>query len=395
MGDLETHMQSCDYAVVQCTNECYVNSEPYMMIRKDLSDHLANECSKRQIKCQYCSKKGTYADITVHLKTCKTKLVRCPNQKCSHSGSRFMMEFHREVCLYERVPCRYAKLGCSETPRRKDIKKHEEYDKCHLQVPLGIVLDLMNKVITLEGDMLTSNTATALEGMIQAAESKTATLEDKVASLGSRMVSLENEMAVLSASLEQGLQSLRMVTDNLRTQLSRLGREIASYQERDKTIVEAEVQPNLKFAPCTFRMSRFEEHKRNNNTFCSPSFYTFPKGFKMHIEVHANGSSDGTHVSVSARLKEGDYDGSLTWPLNGTLTLELLNQLEDKNHHKKTIHLTSMIIGSEQCLRKFIPHSDLLYKGILKNSQYLMDDTLTFRVSVHTADYKPWLECTI
>ena len=110
-------------------------------------------------------------------------------------------------------------------------------------------------------------------------------------------------------------------------QLSRQGKEIASYQKRDKTIAETEIPLNLKYAPCTFRMTRFLEHKRNNDTFCSSSFYTLPRGYKMHIEVRTNGSIDGTHVSVSAHLKEGDYDDSLTWPLNGTLTLELLNQL--------------------------------------------------------------------
>ena len=399
MGDLETHMQSCDYVMVQCTNECYVDSEPCMVIRKDLSDHLANECSKRQSKCQYCSKKATYADITVHLKTCTTKLVRCPNQKCTYSGSRFMMESHREVCLYERVPCRYAKLGCSETPRRKDIKKHEEHDERNLRVPLGIVLDLMDKVTSLEGDMLTSNTATALEGMIQIAESKTATLVVKTDSLESRMVTLENGIAGLSASMDQGLEAQRVIADNLQEQLNRQGIEIASSQERAPTIVtvaEAEITPTLKHAPCTFKMTSFQEHKRNSDTFCSPSFYTFPRGYKMHIEVRTNGSSDGIHVSVSACLTEGDYDDSLTWPLNGTLTLELLNQLEDKNHHKKTIHLVSMVTGSEQSLRKFISHPYLDRKGALtKSSQYLKNDSLTFRVSVQIADYKPWLECTI
>ena len=33
-----------------------------------------------------------------------------------------------------------------------------------------------------------------------------------------------------------------------------------------------------------------------------------------------------------AYLRKGKYDDYLTWPFTGTATIELLNQLEDKNH---------------------------------------------------------------
>ena len=33
---------------------------------------------------------------------------------------------------------------------------------------------------------------------------------------------------------------------------------------------------------------------------------------------------------------KGDSDDSLTWPFTGKVTFELLNQLEDNNHHKMT-----------------------------------------------------------
>ena len=53
----------------------------------------------------------------------------------------------------------------------------------------------------------------------------------------------------------------------------------------------------------------------------------------MCLEVYANGIADGkgTHVSVVACLMKGDNDDSLSWPFTGSVTFELLNQLEDKN----------------------------------------------------------------
>ena len=58
----------------------------------------------------------------------------------------------------------------------------------------------------------------------------------------------------------------------------------------------------------------------------------------MEIKFHANGygSSEGTHVSVYVTLLQGSCDASLSWPFVGSLTLTLLNQLADNNHHSVT-----------------------------------------------------------
>ena len=48
--------------------------------------------------------------------------------------------------------------------------------------------------------------------------------------------------------------------------------------------------------------------------------------------IACNGNNDeakGTHVSVFACLMKGDNDDSLFWPFTGTVTIELLNQLEE------------------------------------------------------------------
>ncbi len=98
---------------------------------------------------------------------------------------------------------------------------------------------------------------------------------------------------------------------------------------------------------------------------------------------------------------KGDNDDSLSWPFTGTVTVELLNQLEDKNHYKETTTFradkveSQRVVGSERGggygRPHFISHSDLDYNAS-KNTQYLKDDTLVFRVSVQVPDYKPWLE---
>jgi hypothetical protein len=65
----------------------------------------------------------------------------------------------------------------------------------------------------------------------------------------------------------------------------------------------------------------------------------------------------------------------------GDVTITLLNQLEDNNHYTKTINLPATNPHDNLGYPGFIAHSELAHDP-LKNTQYLKDDTLYFRVSV-------------
>ena len=119
----------------------------------------------------------------------------------------------------------------------------------------------------------------------------------------------------------------------------------------------------------------------------------------MCIEVYVNGAGDvkGTHVSVFTQLLEGRYDTKLHWPFLGTVTYELLNQLGDNCHYSMEVtHGAShnmMANSTGYGYYKFIPHCSLSHNPVI-NTQYLLDDTLYFRVSMKENNHKPWLVCT-
>ena len=163
-----------------------------------------------------------------------------------------------------------------------------------------------------------------------------------------------------------------------------------------------------------FKMPSFKEKKENNIEFLSDPFYTDPRdpsytdprGYKIVISIDANGydKHKGTHISVWVYLMRGEYDDQLEFPFKATTKFELLNQLEDKNHHCKsythdgTQDCSKRVIDQEmsseaQGVRAFIPHGDLGH-NVTKNCQYLKDDCLVFRISVDVPSYKPWLLCT-
>jgi TNF receptor-associated factor 4 len=149
--------------------------------------------------------------------------------------------------------------------------------------------------------------------------------------------------------------------------------------------------------PKIFVLTEYQKKKEADEEFKFPPFYTHPNGYHMALKVYANGDGHGkgTHMTVSVPLLEGEHDAELKWPFIGVVTVTLLNQLEDKNHCTRTLTLdaadNARVDGTTWGLAQFIPHSALAHDPV-KNTQYLKDDTLYFRVSVKVADHKPWLE---
>ena len=144
-----------------------------------------------------------------------------------------------------------------------------------------------------------------------------------------------------------------------------------------------------------FTLIEFKSKKENNVDWYSPPFYTHTHGYRMCIRVDANGNGDGegTHISVFAYLMKGPFDDYLEWPLQGTITIQLLNQLKDVNHHTYTIDFTCTtdpeIIGRVTSGGRaegglgchiFLPHTELDLKS-KDDCQYLKDDQLKFQVS--------------
>ena len=144
----------------------------------------------------------------------------------------------------------------------------------------------------------------------------------------------------------------------------------------------------------------------SGESFHSPGFYISPGRYKMciYIKVDCNGFGDGegTHVSVYAYLMRGENDDHLPWPFTGTITVELLNQLEDDNHYSDDTTLlpnhkaSQRVVNEERAssgsgFSSYIRHSDLSYNAA-KHCQYLKDDCLYFRIKIEAESAsKPWL----
>ena len=279
-------------------------------------------------------------DIEAHKKeVCPRRQYECPH--CRESGEyQERTTTHLEECPKMKIPC--PNDGCDEEIERCDIPQHRQ--KCLFE-----------------------------------------SVACKYVSIGCIEKVLRNDLEKHHDDSQQHLQ---------------LAIDIVHQQEMTIKSLKAQ-QPST---PMTLKIAGFDKLKKSSEMFHTSTFYTSLGGYKMCIRVHPNGNGDGkgTHVSVYAYLLRGENDDHLPWPFTGTVTVELLNQLDDRDHHFDEFafppdHKASQRVVKEERAStgngtpRYISHSDLGY-NTAKNCQYLKDDCLYFRVKVDAeSTSKPWL----
>ena len=145
VGTLKEHVATCEFTLLPCPKRCKEDNDAAKhFMRKDHEKHLQNDCPNRDHECKYCGEKGTYATITeVHDKTCKKKIVPCPNPECGKTMHRQEIEEHVYTeCPHTLIPCKYKGIGCDTELKREDMAAHEQDDKHHLHIALDTVATL-------------------------------------------------------------------------------------------------------------------------------------------------------------------------------------------------------------------------------------------------------------
>ena len=137
-------------------------------------------------------------------------------------------------------------------------------------------------------------------------------------------------------------------------------------------------------APVILEMSDFTHVTNRYQEWSSIPFMVFTKGYRMHLAVKKNTISKG--ISVCLYLMKGPHDDHLQntglWPLSGNFTIELLNQLSDRDHYSQIIAYTC-----SGCMQQTKEGKKAKYGYEVSFPLYethLKDDILYFRVSYVT-----------
>ncbi len=278
-------------------------------------------------------------DLDQHLAVCPNRDASC--EHCGTTGTHASILVHDEVCMKKVVHCSNA--GCSVTVVRENLTEHISKECQHTLLPceykhiIGCGMKRKRKDLAEHERGANAHLHMAMDTIF---------------------------------GLQQKVAKLEAVQDKLGERLDEL---------KTRTI-----QP-----VSTFKIMHFSEKKDSNRVYTSQPFYTSESGYNIAIEVYTNGTTDveDTHLSAFVVVKNGRNDSSLPWPFTGHVTITLLNQTEDRNHHSMTI---SMKKGLKWGYPKFIPQERLAYNPGTKTC-YLQNDALHFRVTVESVENKPWL----
>lgn len=188
-------------------------------------------------------------------------------------------------------------------------------------------------------------------------------IEGELKSSKQRIDKLEEENQALKHRLDQ------QGFDDLRADIIQLKR--SRNEEKSKLVT---LQTQISIPPIQFTLHQFSRMKRDDEQWYSPPFYTHPKGYKMCLKVYPSGDGPGknTHILVSVRLMQGEFDSYLKWPFRGVVTVQLVNQEDDKKHFYDSLEFTDStpndtagrVTASERAASgvgnpQFFPHSKL------------------------------------
>ena len=336
LNNINNHLgnsDGCQFEEVDCFNEC-----GKMIERRYLTDHVETKCPRRKVNCQYCHDTGERQFIEgQHKEECPKLPLPCPNKCEVGSVPREDMEAHRKECPLEMIQCEYHSVGCKRVKlARKDQEKHDnENMKQHL---------MMTK----------------------------------------------SELTNTKAQLDTALKQISSLTVLVSAQLcpNNTDADVRSIQ------LEAMVTMFKSVCPVTYKLEQFNNKMKNKTQWCSDSFYTHNKGYKMClcVDVAGHGDGKGTHLSMFLYLMKGSHDDELTWPLRRKLEIKLLNQISDSEHYLVTLNyhdvddkdVVSRVTEGDRAeygwgYHQFISNGDL--HKTTPTCQYLKDDCLFFQVT--------------
>ena len=442
----------CPYTELPCSNGCGVVMqrrlmEGHLKSECELREVNCNYCSTTGIF------RWIFGS---HQEECLNYPVECPNHCEVGHVRREEMGEHLEECPLAIVECPYAVVGCESVVRRKEQMKHVMRSVGeHMEYNKNAILYMKNELESVKEDSQnTKDKLDAKERELQsvkkdlevtknrldAREQELEDIKKDLRSTWERSNFMEQAIINIKRDLQERLKASQDIQAHLKMVITEKDREMAEMRkntaENIHTLNEMlqklqnrveDTEKSLRHQlnvtaplfesvfgskwcmelnslasssnhtlPVVFKLTDFEKYKKNSGIWDSPAFYTEGGGYQMYLKVFPNGfntvGAHGSHVSVWVPLMKGDHDDHLSWPVKGTLMVQLLNQISDDNHsdpvpfyfdgtsaHCQRVTTSRAVSRSGLWAFQFIPHKKLPYDSDRK-CQYLKDDCVFFKV---------------
>ena len=318
---LTTRDGGCTFVVVACPDGC-----GHQMPRGELHTHREGRCPLRPFPCPHCQEVGTYQHITVpHRATCPMFPLTCPHGCSTRDMPRCQLEHHTAGCPLALIRCSFP--GCTEMMHRRDEPMHNEE-------------------------------------------------------------STQRHLALLASAVGRMTRDLQEQQKNVHQ--SQLHQQQVELAHTRLTQLERRMNDHMG-PPIDFTMTDYDRHRRHGDWWCSPAFRTHFSGYSMYLAIqvkpaaHQTAGNDAEHnVAMELRVNDDDLNDHLVWPQWCAVTVQVLNQLGERDHYTQTMRgemKRPMKIPSSRCwaVECFIACSELGYHPH-KHTQYLKEDCLKIRV---------------
>ena len=353
MDELTKHLaadnaKGCKYSLIPCSLSC-----GNKFFRHKLNKHVSDECHLRPHTCTFCSYSSTYADVSKHFSICLAYPVLCPNACTKEKMKRGDLDKHLLTCPYELVLCSFSEMGCIERMKRCHLQQHMEASWLQHQLVMCDAFKQMKK----ENDMLKKDNEELREAQ-------------KTADHWINGYKLMAE-GVMKTHWREYLFSLAVVSTNIPEPICPVILKWPGY---------AAIKGKAKEGKDVFYYLR--------------PFYTYLGGYRMQLRVYPNGIDNGkdTHLSLYCHLMPGKNDDSLKWPFKGTISVSILNQIEDSEHFNIELWSSHHVVPDAVAKKpvgirnekgwgysQFVGLSEM--EDFTATKQYLMNDALFIRIS--------------
>ena len=394
LRSLEQHLNTnssageCRYVDVDCPYACGERVQ-----RRSLEEHKSQCCPLRPFTCQYCNHKATHQEVTKeHWPVCEKYPLIC--HECGEGEiERQHLKGHLEqTCPLEVIQCDFSYAGCGAQLQRRFMPTHMKQGiKDHLSL-FSLVVPNLQTLVQQQGDLMKQ-----MRDQIKQQADKMKQQGDLIKQQADQMKQQGDQMKQQGDQMKQQGDQIKQQADQMKQQgdqmkqqgdlIKQQGDQMKQQGDQMKHMENRIKQLEKPFPPVDIVMDDFEKHKKSNDIWHSPPFYTHLGGYRMCLRVDANGwgTEKGTHVSVFVYLTRGEFDDLLKWPFRGDVTIQL--KKTDPPHHQMIIPYNDDTQNKYVCkptkerndgcrgYHKYASHAGLYAGG------YLKDDKLVFCIS--------------
>uniref|UniRef100_A0A8C2A5P1 TNF receptor-associated factor n=1 Tax=Cyprinus carpio TaxID=7962 RepID=A0A8C2A5P1_CYPCA len=371
----QKHLSHCKFATVPCP-QCLES------VRKShLDEHKSQQCLQRLMTCPACAGSFVYANKQIHEQICPFANTVC--EYCEMELIRDQLALHCDTdCLKAPVACTFSTFGCREKMPRNELAQHmQEFTQMHMRYMAEF----------LRSQSLSSCPVPSIAAHSSSDERGATARAPESCQCKPELMNLRETVLELEGRLvrqDQQIRELCIHNETQKNQVTELRRKLSSLEEATRELEAQQYQ-----GVYVWRLENFSLHLRNQEAgqpivLHSPPFYTGRPGYKLCLRLHLqtpNAPRCSNYISLFVHTMQGEFDSQLSWPLQGTIRLAVLDQVEGE-HHVEVMETKPDLQAFQRptVLRnpKGFGYVTFLHLQVLQQRGFVKDDVLLVRCEV-------------